>query len=231
MYAAANPVRYTPFPVFQTYNAYTPYLDKLNAGYLEDAARAPEYILMNLNNLGDTQPIIDTPALWFSVYKFYDEAAVLRTGGLPVALLKRRGRPRFNQLVLIGKKICAPGQMVQLPPTSQPVVLKISMRLGLMGRIADLLFRVPPVKFSIRTDNGRINSFTAYPATLKDGVLLSFVPATPGEAFGNLGNFLNGNRLPYRATGFSIGGDGAAYYKDEIEVEFYMVPGIELKTM
>src|SRR5205814_523066 len=43
-YAAANPIRYVPPPIIQTYSAYTPYLDDWIRSFF-DAPSAPDFVL------------------------------------------------------------------------------------------------------------------------------------------------------------------------------------------
>jgi hypothetical protein len=122
-YAAAHDLTFRPFPVFQADNAYTAYLDRLNAEFLEDPSAAPEFLLVEWKSVDDRHPLIDVPVFWLSLYTWYDLDQV-SSGPL---LLKRRATPRVTRLDMIKSNNCDKDAFIAIPNFDKPVVMKLSL--------------------------------------------------------------------------------------------------------
>jgi len=216
----AGKLNYKPFPVFQSYAAYTSYLDNLNSAYLENQASAPKFILMNWQAIDGRHPLADVPAEWLSMYKWYDIDGK-DAGSL---LLKRRSGARFNVLELIEKKECRIEDYIKVPFSGNPVILKVRMKLNPLGRIAKVLFRIPAVKMQLFIDPNIKESIRITPDTLKDGLFINFLPLTLEETAA----LINSDRAMHEIMGFKLSGEGIGSYSDTITVEFYKIPSINI---
>ena len=219
---AAGKLNYKPFPVFQSYAAYTSYLDNLNSAYLEDLASSPKFILMNWQAIDGRHPLSDVPAEWLSMYKWYNIDGK-NAGSL---LLKRRSGARFNSLELIERKQCKKEDYIKVPFSDNPVILKIHMKLDPLGEITKVLFRIPAVKMQLFIDPNIKESFRITPDTLKDGLLINFLPLTLEEAAALIGS----DKATHKTIGLKLSGEGLRYYSDTIIVEFYKIPSISITS-
>ncbi len=216
-YVAANHLNYAPFPVIQADNAYTSYLDFLNADFLKDSERAPILILTEWKAVDNRHPLVDAPAMWISMFKWYDSFE--KKG--EILLLKRRGLPRFTEMDLIEKKVYRTQEIVELPPMDTPLVAKIFLKLNTTGKLSKLFFRIDEVRMTLFMESGRIEDFRVVPDTLKDGILLNLLPVN----INGIKDLLDNHRIE-RVKGFKIHGKGSNSYKREIVIEFYRIEGL-----
>jgi hypothetical protein len=216
-YAAANNLNYVPFPVIQADNAYTSYLDFLNADFLEDNEKAPILILTEWTAVDGRHPLIDAPAMWLSMFKWYDS---FEKNG-EILLLKRRDSPRFVKMELIEKKVYRAQEIVELPAMDNPLVAKISLKLNTSGKLSKLFFRIGEVRMSLFMESGRIEDYRVVPDTLEDGLLVNLLPVN----LNGIEDLLDNNQVE-RVRGFKIHGKGLDSYKRKMIIEFYRIPGL-----
>jgi len=219
-YVAANDLNYKPWPVFQTENTYTSYLDFLNTKYLENRIMAPELILMEWKAVDGRHPLIHAPAMWLSMYKWYD--AYDRNN--EILLLKRRSTPRFNNLELVNRRIYSKKEIIELPVTDNPLIVKIPLKLNPLGKLSKLFFRVDEVRMKLFMESGRTEDYRIVPDTLDDGLFINFLPMSLSDV-----NTLLGSNKVDKVKGFKIYGEGLNLYKRKMTVEFYRIPGLTLK--
>jgi hypothetical protein len=219
-YAAANNLNYAPFPVFQTYSAYTPYLDRLNSARLENPATAPGLILFEWKAIDGRHPLMDIPAMWLSLFRWYEVSA--KEHGL--LLLERRSSPRFSRLEPMGKKECHTGDVVDIPSGDSPVVVKIYMNLSTRGKLFKILLKIPEVRISLQTESHATADFRIVPDTLRDGLLLNSVPLRLDD----VESLLSGRRTAERVRGFRIYGKGLDLYDGRMIVEFFKIPDLSI---
>ncbi len=240
-YIPANDLNYRPFPVIQAYSAYTPYLDMLNARYLEDEHSAPEFILMEWLSMHGRHPLINVPAMWLALYKWYDmekweehlspSAAYtqLSVGRLqdnlrPLMLLKRRQTPRFQTLELIKNQEYKSNEFMELPVSDQPVIMSLSMKLTLLGKLSKTFFKIPAVWIELITDAG-YQKFRVVPDTLNDGMMIDTLPLNLRDVY----YLLHKNQARGQVFAFRISGKGMSLYEKTMSIEFYKIPELHLE--
>jgi hypothetical protein len=212
-YAAANPIAYVPFPVMQADDAYTPYLDRLNAGFLEDSTKAPDRILFEWKAVDGRNPLADVPSMTLALYKWYD--ADLRQGDL--LIVKRRQHPRFSGLALLEKGTFNTQDEVTFPPGA--AVARIHMHLNKAGLLSKVLYKVPAVRMALLGDSGQVVDFRVVPETLENGLFAGTLPIGLDDAEMLFGS----GEMKKRFRGFRLGGEGLPLYDKEISVEFYRI--------
>jgi hypothetical protein len=219
-YAPINNLKYSPLPVFQNYAAYTSYLDNLNAEYL-NGDKAPPVLLTNFLTTDGRHCLIDVPATWLAMYRWYESS--LWANGL--LLLERRTTPRFTALDPIGAGTYGKSEIIRIPDSSDPVVVKISLDLGLEGILLKTLYRINPVEMVLTSETGRPYTFRIMPDTLRNGVLLNYLPIHLHD----LDALLNNNTAYRKFLSFELKGKGLKRYKDSIAVQFLKIPGASVK--
>lgn len=210
-YAAANDLNFRPFPVLQSYSAYTPYLDGLDAAFLKDGRSAPPLVLFEWKSIDGRHPLLDVPATALALYRNYD----LETAAAGYLLLRRRSAPRFAGARLVETRQLDLGQAFIFPPGRHPLIARIHLRLTPFGNLRKLLFRIPAVTMT---------GFRVPPEVLEDGVPLNFLPRNLEDAEA----LFAGSPMPPHPCKFAIGGPGARFLSDPVRVEILEIPEIEL---
>jgi hypothetical protein len=214
-YAPANHLNYSPFPIFQAYTAYTSYLDRLNARYLADQDTAPPFLLVHWNAIDGRHPLVDVPAMWLTIYNWYDIAGKSDS----LLLLKRRTASRFIHLEPLGNQRCNPGELVNIPYSQGPVIAKIHLELSLKGKLAKIFYKIPEVKMVWVREDGSDISYRTIPDTLIDGPIINIIPSDLKELKMIFVNNVNG----IRCNKFKLVGEGIDMYKNDIDMEFYQL--------
>lgn len=220
---AANQAPFRTFPVFQTYQAYTPFLDGWNAATLADPAKAPQQIVLHWDIVDGRHPFLDAPALTTAMLRYYDYAADLAGGRM---LIKRRtSAPRFNEPRKVREATLEIGKAFALDP-SKPMLVRIETKLNLKGRLYKFLWKLPPSQVLLSAKSGRVLAARLIPDVLAGdtGAGLSFMP----DSLYTFGEMLRENKLPDPYTELVISGDAAPFYEPTAKVEFFEIPGWEL---
>jgi len=215
-YVAANELNYKPFPVFQTYSAYTSYLDLLNAQFIENQNRAPEFILFEWKTIDGRHPLIDVPAMWLSIYKWYD----IVQQNYDILLLKRRKEARFAYLEYIGTKEYNINGSILIPASTSPIIINIHTKLNAQGLLYKIFFRIPEVRVELFTGPESSSSFRVIPDTLNDGLWVNHLPLDIRQTNALISN----NEAEGRINRLKIYGEGIKFYNDKIKVDFYKIP-------
>jgi hypothetical protein len=222
-YAPANNLSYKPFPVIQAYSAYTPYLDAVNANFLEDPKTAPDFILVEWLAINNRHVLMDVPAMWLSLYRWYD-VEHQKFPPFPISLLKRRKLPRFRDLELTESREYTIGDFIEIPGAEAPVVMKLSMKLNTLGTLSKGLFRVPEVTMALVGTGGH-RIYRIVPDNLINGLFINFLPVGLRDVY-----FLtNKNQTTGKIYGIELSGEGLPLYKDTIHVEFYKISDIQIE--
>jgi len=210
-YAGANPINMRAFPIFQAYQAYTPYLDKWNAAFLEDPRTAPQFILFDWDTVDSRHPLLDVPATTLALYRHYefDNSYASHT------LLRRRSAPRFDGLRRIGASRVPLAMPLRLPPADRPQIVQIRLAWNWTGRLLKFLFRLPEVRLVASTTNGRVLNARIPPEVMQDGIP-NFLPLDTNAA-----RALFRSDSAGRIDALTIGGPGARYLEPAAQVEIY----------
>ncbi len=225
-YAPANNLNYRPFPVIQTYSAYTSDLDKLNARFLEDSETAPEFIIMQWYAINNRHVLADVPAMWLAMYKWYDVAKQTEQP-FPSLLLKKRETPRFRELELIEKQKYQRNDVVNIPRESAPVVMKLTMKLSFFGKLAKIFFRIPEVTMNMFTDVAGYRVSRIIPDTLEDGLFINYLPL----GLHDVSDLMQHAQIRDHIHSFSLSGKGLPLYQETISVEFYKIAVIPISKI
>jgi hypothetical protein len=212
-YAAANPLNFTPFPLFQSYSAYTPYLDAWDAAFLEDDRKAPRFVLFDWQAIYGRHPLLDVPATALALYRHYDFDSEA-SGHI---LLRRRSGPRFGALRAIGIRELRLGRPFAIPVSRHPLIGRIDLRLSAAGTLRKLFFRIPAVTMM----DARVP-----PEVAVDGVPLNFLPRNLDE----VRILLSGGTLPSHAGSLTVDGPGARFFRDPVKVEILEIPDIDFRA-
>ena len=220
-YAAANPIAYRPFPVFQTYAANTPYLDRWNAGFLADPQRAPRFVLFEWQAIDDRHPLLDVPATAFELYRNYLFDS--EYGGR--VLLARRAAPLPGETRHVLTRELRFGEPLPIPPGDHPLIARVYLKFNMSGRLRDFAFRIPEIRAVLSSDSGRSVIARIPPLVAEDGIPLNFLPVDTSD----LRSLFSDNRLDERMSALVLSGEGARFFQNPIRVDIEELPGITLQ--
>jgi hypothetical protein len=211
--AAHHQLRYTPRPLIQSYAAFTPYLDELDARFFRNA-KAPKFVVYSHSALEGPHyaPWWSAPRTKLALLERYEVAAVeadtlllaLRPHGLSVK--KGRSWTGTGQL----------GKDLPLPASTGLVLFAARTSSSPSGMLVRLFYRPAPLNLEVQ-GGSRKASAPVVPAHLADGLLVNrFVdkPADAKELFGG------GLARLAPAESVRVTSSGASDYRRDFEYEF-----------
>jgi hypothetical protein len=214
-YAAANRLNYRPFPVFQSYDAYTPFLDRWNADFLAEAATAPEYVLLDWAAIDERHPLLDVPQMALELYRNYELEAAFG----PHLLLRRLAAPRFTAKPRrIAEGTLDAGQKLVLPPGTKATVVRLHLDWSFAGALRKLFWRLPEVRWIGMYADGSSVSARIPPAVPAGGVPVDVVP----NSAAHLRDLYSG-AAPRKLESIVIAGDGAKYLRTGLRHEILQI--------
>jgi hypothetical protein len=172
----ANQWTWRPRPVFQSYAAYTPRLDRLNAEYLQ-TGRAAEFTLVTWDELDGRYPFLDTPFSWREQLDLYQTVSTESD----TLVLARRPTRRFQAIERIGGETTTWGRENRVPQSADPVMVSAQISRSLSGRLRTLLFRLNPLFIEVKRQSGKVERYRALRANFADGVIINELPESLGD--------------------------------------------------
>jgi hypothetical protein len=211
--AYGYPVHWSPRPVLQSYVAFTPYLDHLDATYFE-GRHAPERLLLAYRSIDSRYPPFDEPAALRAIYAGYEPAGQDRD----FLILTRRPQPDSTILLPISSVQARLGEQIPVPssPNGGMVYAAVSVPYSLKGQLMNLAFQASELHVRFRLDSGDVGPFRFVPRVGPDGLLLgSYVGSL--DDLGQL--FRRSLDRPIRAL--QITADKTSDYTGLVSVTFY----------
>lgn len=202
--AYAYGLHWDPAPVFQSYSAYTPYLDELNARHYSNHD-SPEFVLYRPISIDGRYPLFDEPLALMALTCNYQ----LISTDSNFLVLQRRTSSSCGRMDFISGQDATLGQQIQVPfNESTPIIARIFLDSNWLGTISGLAYKIPKVLINLEFANGQSQNFTLVVATAGDGLMLS-----PG--------FLSDTIPISTVQRISFFTAGPEFYNPVIRVEFY----------
>jgi len=170
----ANRLDWAPAPVFQSYSAYTPYLDALNEHRLKTG---PRHLLLEYGSIDGRYPPSDEPASFRRIICSYAPATGAQrlsglSGGQELLVLDRVGNRCAIGQVLKSRDINW-DEFTTVDTFRGLVFAKLDIKYSPIGELMRVLFRVAPVNITIVRADGRAESFRIPSEVASDGILIS----------------------------------------------------------
>lgn len=173
-YAYANKLNWNPRPVFQSYIAYTPWLDSKNAAFFRKE-NAPAYLLWEKRN-GATGSIDgrylfnDEPLTVFQMIRNYH----ISRSADQVALLKRNACPAFAEPVVTKKTEATWEDWVPVPIRPENIVrARIRFKRTWYGTLKRNLYREKAIFIEYRLKTGEEKKYRIVPDNAVSGLWVS----------------------------------------------------------
>jgi hypothetical protein len=204
--AYAYDLKWDPAPVFQSYSAYTPYLDEVNAlHYMKQGS--PDFVLYSYQNLDGRYPLFDEPLALVALmcnYKLvgYDTQFLI---------LQRRTGSTCGGSRLISVQDVTFGHPIQVPSSEgTPVIARVFIQASWLGVISELAYKIPNVTIGMKNSNRESENYRLVVATARDGLILRE-------------GFLSTSIPAVSIEQMVFSTSGPEYYNPEVRVEFYEI--------
>ena len=212
--ASAYPAlrHWDPEPVLQAYNAYTPYLDHLDAAFLA-SARAPQLVLYRPVSTGRQDPAWEPPAATEALYCHYGQVSTADHWVLLRRVPDRCGHPQP-----LGTATGHFGEPISVPSApGKMVVARLSVSLPLLTSIENTLLKGPAV---------HLRAWEGGTGTGLSELTYRFVASTAGDSHvmaapATLGYTTGYGPAPLRR--FELTGGGWAAGQGTVRARFYAV--------
>jgi hypothetical protein len=205
---------WVPRPVLQTYSAYTPGLDRLDAEHFGGPG-APDRVLFMLTTIDGRYPLFDEPeATWTLLHGYHVE----EVRG-PYVVLVRGAAGQRPAGRAVGTVSAPLGGEVSVPQLGSDVRASIEVDYTPRGRLRGLVYRPTGVHVQFVYGGGqRSRPYRLIAATARDGVPVGwFVPDT-----GALPAYMDGHPSA-RISAIAVSADSAADYEHIYRVSFEAV--------
>lgn len=161
-YVPANNLNWRPRPVFQSYVAYTPWLDRKNAEFFV-SDKAPQFIIWDIEHWGGEVGSIDgryllsdEPLTIFRILNRYKP--VYRDQ--KIALFERVSDPLFKEPKLISRTKGRWEEWIKVPSTSNGILrAKIDFTRKFLGRLKRFLYKEEEFFISYKLENNEIKKY------------------------------------------------------------------------
>lgn len=213
-YLIENQLNYHPRPVFQSFSAYTPYLQKLNYDFF--CKEGAEYILYDYDAIDNRCPINDEAMLNLYILKNYELTDTFTSNERLRALLKRKSTA--NNLVFNKIEERKLSFSERIPMVNGVNFIKVFVNRNFKGKMVAFKLRPPAINISFTTDSGYTREYRTSPQLLEAGVVIDKLITSQQEFISLLTQKELGNNI----TKVKLMAD-QALYESEITVEYYNV--------
>jgi hypothetical protein len=166
----AYDLNWSPRPEFQSYSAYTAYLDTINSQHFSDPTNSPDKILYSYKSIDGRYPLFDEPKTFRTILNNYTYAD--ESGGF--ILLNRSSEHTGNKDVDLGSTTVNMGSHVKIPTYSGEIFGNVTIKYSLLGNLLKTVYKPTPVYISFQLKNGFVSPrYRLIPDTAHDGLYLS----------------------------------------------------------
>ena len=165
--AVLNGLNYVPHPVFQSYSAYTPELQRLNTAFF-NSDRAPEYVVWRPGTVDKRAPTLDDGEVLLRILNGYHP--VLQEDGF---VLWRQNSTADESYTFVRERNFSTAFEHWFSVTNQPLWCRIDLRSSALGVIESLLWNCCEVRLEVQLEDGKTRDFRLLPGNARHGFLLN----------------------------------------------------------
>lgn len=214
----ANGWELQPRPVFQSYCAFTPWLDRINADHL-GSRRSAEHILLQWDSIDGRHPFLDDARSWRSLLNHYDVEITQPN----LFLLRRRAGPRYSDPVPMGSVLSGFNENIPVPTVSprEFLIMRASIDKTIWGSVRGALWRVHPIYLEATYASGRTARARVTRANLIGGAFVSQLPQDLKGVLPYFGQLEPG--LPDQLASIQWSTSGPAQFSGKIRISWSRV--------
>jgi hypothetical protein len=225
----ANHLDWHPAPIFQSYSAYTRWLDYKNLTSYQKSP--PDRILYTFGSIDDRHPFFEQPqTTLFTLCNYKQQPGIepvaQRVTGEVVALEKRKTSLCLpDEMKPLGQPISSEWkQKIALAPFRRLIagkghilIAKIDVKYSLFGKFYNTLYRTPPIYLSVEYETGRVTEYRLVPDTAKSGLVVGNLPDSLRNALTDFNGYDDSN--PVRSI--SVMTSNSKVFREKIAVTFW----------
>lgn len=219
----ANELNWQPRPIFQSYSAYTSFLDRKNS---ESILREPrDYIIYQFLSIDGRHPFFDEPETFFNILCNYglssDVPNFVNTPSVSNLIILEKRKSSMCSTGSLGKKFSMRWNNSQDIEASDGFLVRaaVNLKYSSFGKIYKTLFRIPPVMLNVTYMNGSKGSYRIIPENSNNGVIVSHLPQNDSQALALFQGHFTGN-LYNTVKSFSFSTSNSLLYKPNIDLSF-----------
>jgi hypothetical protein len=216
----ANKLNWQPRPIFQSYSAYTSFLDRKNSESILGKPR--DYIIYQFASIDDRHPFFDEPETFFNIFCNYklssDFPNFINTSTVSnLILLEKRNSSICSQGTVEKILLMRWNNKLRSIEVSDDSILRaaVNIKYSSFGKIYKTLFRSPPVMMDVTYANGSKSSYRIIPENSHNGVMINYLPQNDSQTLS-----LFEGQLDNSVKSFSFFTSNALLYKPNIDVVF-----------
>ena len=172
----ANGWRWRPEPTLESYVAYTPRLDRLDAERLADP-RGADFVLLDWSAIDGRHPFLESPLSWHVLLDRFEP----RTAGAHPLLLARRATGRLGIPRALGGTVAHWEERLQLPGCDGILMARADIGESAFGSVRKALYRLNPVSLDVTYASGETRRWRAVWPNLASGFIVDPMPRNPDE--------------------------------------------------
>lgn len=165
--AILNGLNYAPHPVFQSYSAFTPELQRLNTSFFQ-SDRAPEFILWQPGTMDRRVPTLDDGEVLLRILSGYHP--VLQESAF---VLWKRKSQADDAYAFRHERDLDTALDQWFPISDQPTWCQIKLHPSIVGVVENLLWSATAVRLEVRLADGDTRDFRLLPGNAQYGFLLN----------------------------------------------------------
>lgn len=212
-YLIENGLNYQPRPVFQSFSAYTDYLEQVN--YESYLKKAPDYLIYDYESIDTRYPFNDDLLVNFFICKNYSYVDSFNSNGRWRALLEKKDTVQPLEMVKPKEGVFRINQDI---PIDWVMMMKMDVKLTAWGKAQSILYREPVLYISMKRAGGNTVRYRISKEMLKAGIMVDRW-VNSNEDY--VKYMLDKNMLD-RFVSVRIVAD-SDFYKPDIKVEYYNV--------
>ena len=206
--AILNGLNYAPHPIFQSYCAYTPELQRLNEAFF-DSDEAPPYVLWRSETIDSRFPTLDNGEVILKVLSEY--SPVMREDTF---ILWRRNSQPIASYSLANPRELKVALDQWIPIRKEPTWLRVELRQTWLGKIQSLLLSGSQAQLEIRREHGKNLHYLLVPGNARHGFVLSPFLQSDADLIGSN----SGGRVPDRICAVRISSFNKYFFNHSIRV-------------
>lgn len=210
----AYDMNWSPRPVFQSYNAYTTWLDQINSAHFSSAS-APEYVLFTYGSIDSRYALFDEPETFRTILCRYQYV----TSDANFALLRMTQTQLCGDEAEIGETSASMGEFIPIPQTNDSLYARVFINYSFLGSIANIIYKPAQLYVSFQLSNGSVtNPYRFIPGNAQNGIFVSKYV----DGFNSLVRLFRGQtNLSIKALMFTS--EDPAQYQPSIKVQYFRV--------
>lgn len=224
----ANQLKWHPSPIFQTYSAYTRWLDRKNLKlYQQDP---PERIIYNLLAIDGRHPYFEQPLTnlfrlcHYQPFKLRQqsidsigEIAVLKPKETPLCSLDNT--TAVGELITVGWGDEVDLDKIRAIYNEEPgnlLLVRANIHHSIFGKLYSFLLRTPPVNINVAYRNNQQGSYRLLIDNAKDSIIIGNLPTNSAEMHNDFYGYDTLNPV----TSIAFAAPNKAAFSPKIELQF-----------